>query len=425
MDISKGVATCVMLEEVPPDLQQFSRSKEFVWWHIKPNRADLEAIATLEPDLICFEPSGGKYERAFQNFFEERNIPFLKVPGRRLKTFRDDNRLSKNDHFDGLALAAYGHLKQGEPGAFIPPTPPQIQELRRLILQRVSLNRIRTGHYNRVRLQLAGEFPEAMEFSLEATWGRPIPGIVRWLNGETTGRGPSRWEGDYNGCTRRRGGKKVEIPPTCGTGISEYTRLIAQQLYQVETAIATIEKQVETELNRPESKPYVDAMREMEFTTPIIATWLTRIYPFEKFLAPDGSERKSKKLSDRGRLVTRNHSLAQFKAALGAAIDIQGSGSKDGIAPSKSRHFKRRKKKKGDEADKIPMGCKYCRVTFWQWAMMRIETQQANSQDARKLIDHRNKLKRKGKNLFQRSGNLHGFAAKLLYKRLKDAVISS
>lgn len=421
MDISKGVATCVMLDELPDDLQEYSRSKEFVWWHIKPNRTDLDAIAELKPDLICFEPSGGKYERAFQAYFEQKAIPFLQVAGRRLKNYRDDNRVGKNDHFDGLALAAYGHEKAGEPGAFIPTAPPMLQELRRLVLQRFALNRIRTGHYNRLRLQLAGEFPEAMEFTVDSSWGRELPGILLWLTGTGTGRGVARWENDYKGCKRRKGGATVEIPATCGVGISAYTKLIASQLLQTEEAIEVIEGAIADELKRPEYVPYIQAMEAMGFTTPLIAVWLTRIYPFSKFMDEDGKERKSRKLSDRGRPVTRNHSLAQFKAALGAGIDIKASGSKDGIAPSKARHFKRRKQS-AEEGDKAPIGCKYCRVGFWQWALMRVETQKATEPLARKLIDHRNKLKEKGRNMFQRSGNLHGYAAKILYQELKRQV---
>jgi hypothetical protein len=422
MDISKGIATCVMLNQLPSNLQEYSRSKEFVWWHIEPKTQDLAAIAALEPDLICFEPSGGKYERAFQHYSEQQQIKFLKVSGCRLKTYREDNRLPKNDHFDALAIAAYGLEKYDESGAFIPQTPPQIDALRRLVLQRFSLNRIRTGHYCRLRLQLAGEFPEAMDFAVSTTWQRDIPQILLWLNGESGGKGVTKWRNAYEGARVKRKQGMVDVPPTCGTGISEYTRWIAKQLLETERAIARTEEQIEIELKRPEYQPYVEAMQDLGMPYSLISCWLTRIYPFAKFLDEKGRERKSKKLSNKGKQVTRNHSLAQFKAALGAAIEIKGSGTNKGIAPTKSRHWQPTKKSSG-ESEKTPLGCKHSRVVFWQWVSTQIETGKAKGSQAKKLIDRRNALKKKGRNIFQCSGNLHGFAAKLIYQSLKKSLV--
>lgn len=419
MDISKGIATCVMLEELPSNLLEFSRSEEFVYWHVKPCLEDLEAIATLEPKMIVYEPSGGKYERAFIQWFTKRGIECQKVAGRRLAIYRTEKGLPKDDHFDGLAIAAYGIEKNGVAGAFIPQTPPEIEHLRQLWLQRHSLNRQRSAMVARLRQQLAYEFPEAMEFDCVGKWGRDVPGLILWLNGDQSTKGYSIWENRYTAGTITRGGKKVEVPGTIGSGISDYTRMVAAQLLEAIRAIASQEEAIDSILNKAEYEPYIRAMRSLDFNRSMMAVWLSRIFPFDKFL-DQGRERTSRRMSNSGKWCTHNQSLAQFKAALGAAIDIPRSGM-TGIAPTRQKWRSGRKEK----SEKVPIGCKYSRIAFWQWATLRIETSKAQGELAAQLIARRHQLKEKGKNLFQRSGNLHGYACKLLYRQLKKELLKS
>lgn len=420
IDISKNVATCAMLEELPANLQEFSRSEKFVYWHANPNAEDLAAIASLEPEVVIYEPSGGKYEKAFTHYLTAKGIACRKVAGRRLAIYRAEKGLPKNDHFDALAIAAYGIEKQDDRSAFIPPTPPEIEHLRELWLQRFSLNRQRSAMVARLRQQLAFEFPEAMEFDCVGKWGRDIPGLILWLNGDRSTKGTTLWENRYTAGTITRGGKKVELPGTIGTGISDYTRMVASQLLEIMRAIESQEDAIDTILAKPSYEPYIRAMRSLDFNPSMQAVWLSRIYPFEKFLGEDGRERISRRLSSNERWCTHNQSLAQFKAALGAAIDLPSSGI-TGIAPTRQKWQGGKKQKR----DKVPIGCKYSRITFWQWATLRIETGKAQGELAGQLIARRHQLKEKGKNLFQRAGNLHGYACKLLYQQLKKELLPS
>ncbi|MBE9113759.1 transposase [Nodosilinea sp. LEGE 07298] len=423
MDISKGVATCVMLEELPQNLAEFTRSKEFVYWHIKPKTEDLEAIASLEPDLIVFEPSGGRYETAIRHFMRAKGIDIRQVAGRRLAVYRAEAKLQKDDHFDALAIAAYGLEKHREREAFIPETTPEIELLRQQWLQRHSLMNQRNGAIARLRQNLAAEFPEAMEFDSNKKWGGGSCGLILWLAGEgdPSERGVKMWQTRYEGGKRRSQGKRIEQPPSCGIGISSYTRLVARQLLEVERAIGTIEAAIDDELKRGDYAAYIQAMDALCFGQSMKAIWLTRIYPFSKFLDEGGRERISKRLSSNGRWRTHNHSLAQFKAALGAAVDMPRSGTSGGIAPTKQRSPGRNRK--SHEEKKRPIGCKFCRVTFWQWATVQIETKTASSEHAKTLGRKRDEWKAAGKNLFQRSGLLHGYASKLLYRELKKALL--
>lgn len=414
IDISKGIATCVMLEALPTNLKEFARGEKFTYWHAEVVKADLEAIAALEPDAIVYEPSGGKYERAFTRFFEKKEIECRKVAGRRLAIYRAEKGLPKDDHFDGLAIAAYGLEKWSEAGAFIPPLNPEIEHLRDLWLQRHALNRQRSAMIARLRQNLAYEFPEAAEFSYAGSWGRDEPGLLLWLNGDRDSRGAKMWENRYNAVEVVRQGYKVQTEGTIGSGLSDYTKLVSRQLLEIVRAIGTIESAIEEILAKPDYEAYTKAMNAMNFSESIQAVWLTRIYPFSKFMDKDGGERVTRRMSGNGKWCTHNQSLAQFKAALGAAIDRPVSGT-TGIAPTKTK-WQGRKKGKGE---KVPIGCKFCRVAFWQWASRRIETGKAKGELATKLIEKRNVLKEKDRNIFQRSGNLHGYACKLLYRELK------
>lgn len=420
MDISKAVATCAMLEELPNSLQEYARGKEFVYWHIKPQAEDLAALVKLEPELIIYEPSGSKYERAFVHYFSSQGIPCQKVAGRRLAIYRAEKGLPKNDHFDALAIAAYGIEKRHDRGAFIPEVPPEIERLRDLWLQRHSSIRQRGSAIAKLRLQLSYEFPEAMEFDCVGKWGRDIPGLILWLNGDRDSRAAKIWEHRYAPGKISRGGKKVQVLGTIGTGISDYTRMLAKQLLEMMGVVAELERAIDEILGKEVYRPYIKAMDAMDLNPSLKAVWLTRIYPFEKFLDQDGRERISRRLSSNEKWCTHNQSLAQFKAALGAAIDTPSSGA-TGIAPTRQKWSGGKKVKR----DKVPIGCKYSRIAFWQWATVRIETSKAQGELAAKLIAKRNELKEKGKNLFQRSGNLHGYACKLLYRELRRELIKS
>jgi hypothetical protein len=103
-----------------------------------------------------------------------------------------------------------------------------------------------------------------------------------------------------------------------------------------------------------------------------------------------------------------------------AAVDMPRSGTSGGIAPTKQR---RPKKSRKDAEKKKPMGCKFCRVTFWQWATVQIETKTTKTGHAIELEKKRDEWKAAGKNFFQRSGLLHGYTCRLLYKELKKSLI--
>lgn len=407
IDISKGVATCCLLEELPANLKDYSQGRGFTWWHIKPKTDDLQALAAMAPDLIVYEPTGGKYDEAFAHWMRGQGLDCRRVAGKRLAKYRDDKGLGKNDHLDALSLAAYGLERGQEPGAFIPDPGPEIQQIREWWLQRHSLARQRGGLVTRLRLQLHKEFPEAAEFDSQIGWGESSLGIVLWLAGQGEGRSRATWE--------NRQAKSF------GTGVSEYSRFIAKQCLNVQEAINQLEAQIDDAINAPAFQPYLKVMDRFQFNHTLKVIWLTRIYPFDRFL-DSGKERTSKRLSNNGKWCTHNQSLGQFKAALGAAIDQPSSGTRGGIAPTRQK-FRARTKGKADDKKPKPIGCKYCRVAFWQWATVRVETGRATGELAQKLIDKRNEWKGKGKNLYQRSGLLHGYAARLLYRELKKELM--
>lgn len=429
MDISKGIATCVMLEEVPKDIESFIHSKDFTFWHIEPNANDLGAIATLQPDAILFEASGGRYERAFSDFFRAKGIAFRQVSGRRMSLDRQQMRLEKNDHFDALAIAMYGLKYWGDPKAFIPDIEPDMDWLRQQWLRRHSLNKLRSAHLTRIRGQFAYEFPEQMEFSYERDWGQGTHGVVAWLAGRAPKTTQSYWDNLHNGALRRLKAPtpgaprpRVQCPGTFGRGVSDYTKWIAVQMADIEDAMAAIEIDIDKLLSQEKYRPYMEAFDKLGLSQFVRSIWITRIYPFERFMGEDGLPIRVRRPSrTSGKICTHDRSLSQFKAALGAAQSTPRSGTDGGIAPTVSKRWQS-KKREGKE-DKIqPIGCKYSRIAFWNYAVVQIETGRAKAPLSAQLKAHRDKLKDKGRNMYQRAGNLHGYACKLLYKELVKMV---
>lgn len=433
MDISKGVATCVMLEEIPKDLETFIHSKEFVFWHIEPTAKDLEAIAALQPDAILFEASGGRYERAFSDYFKAQGITFRQVSGRHMSIDRQQMRLEKNDHFDALAIAIYGLKHWHNERAFIPDIDPDMDWLRQQWLRRHSLNKLRSAHLARVRGQFAYEFPEQMEFSYERDWGQGAHGVIAWLAGRAEKVTTTYWNNLHDGAVRRvkapapgQPRPRVKCPGTFGRGVSEYTRWIGEQMADIEDAMAAIENDIDELLSMERFKPYMRAFDRLGLSQFVRSIWLTRIYPFKRFMGDDGKPIRTRRPSrTTGKICTHDRSLSQFKAALGAAQSTPRSGTEGGVAPTVSKRWQAKKRTDSKE-DKIqPIGCKYSRIAFWNYSVVQIETGRAKAPLSPKLKAHRDKLKAKGKNMYQRAGNLHGYACKLLYKELLDLVVST
>jgi hypothetical protein len=448
LDIGGGTATAFLLDTSTLDdanIRDYVKSHHFAPFEVKLTHNDLTGLCELKPDLVLFEPTGDHYERVFVHWFNLHNIPYRRCVGKRLANFRGDKGLPKTDGIDSFSLALYGHYKldktalEYDPKAFVPDC--ELKQLREWWLQRRGTIKRRAGLINRFRLELSSAAPECRNAELKRGWGEPCPTLIAWLAGELTeGKSAAIWRNRIYPARVRRGNVMIDSPGTCGLGVSEELKAIARELFLIDSLAIEFEQKIDALLSEDRFAAYRKAFEAIGGSKNMMAIYLTRIYPFDRFLV-DGRPHKIERLSKNKKVCTVDLSLAQFKAAIGAGTVENTSGirQKHNNRLKSSRWSSSRGSKKKSEKPEIAMGDRFSREAFFLWAKPQIEgtrgklvpilSQDAGSDDAsmpcdERLIAHSKKLDEAGKNLYQRIGNLQGYHAKLLYKALlKELVV--
>lgn len=411
LDISGGYATAVLLEKKPENLLEYARSKDFCPFIVEATKKDLEALCNLKPDVVILEPSGHHYEQIYCDWLKRHNIEYRKANVRRLASYRNEHGLDKTDKRDGLALAAYGFDKKNDSTAFVPEC--ELEELRQLWLKRRGLIKIQKRIVQRIKLQLQHEFPEAAEAIMKRKWAQKGPTIIGWMSGEETRK--SKWETIHNGGILSR---KRKVPGTIGKGISEYTRELAKHCWSLWEHCRKIEVECDLILAEPQFEKYIAAFDEIGLNPDTKVIWLSRIYPFERFLGQDGRPRLIRRLSENGKECKYDQSLAQFKAALGCGTIKNESGIRQSdYSKIRSKKWKGRRSKDSEKTE-FAIGDKFCRTAFFMWSLNALEKGTLKSPEAQKLLTKHKSLKGKGRNVYQRIGNLQGYTARILYRKL-------
>ena len=120
----------------------------------------MAGLVALKPDAVVMEPTGVHYSKLPAIVCEAEGIEVLWVGHREVKNYRMSNRLpNKNDLADAFALASYGQLHYGKSEFFLQPALKETERIREIYLELGSLNRIQSPLINRIRQQLAHEFP--------------------------------------------------------------------------------------------------------------------------------------------------------------------------------------------------------------------------------------------------------------------------
>lgn len=425
LDISGGSATAVFLNERPENILLFSQSESFTHFEIEPTLKDLEGIQSLEPDLIVLEPSGGHYERVFTNWFSQKGLNWRRAVGYRVDGYRKDQGLHKTDPLDALLLACYGFDKLHDPRAWIQEC--ELPELRELGLQRFGLVKIQKRYIQKIRQQLEHEFPEAATKQIKRDWREPpVNGLINWIADGTKNKSYTYWQKTYEGGVRNRGvkGKERIDPGTIGSGLTSYTRMLAVQLTNLWNEILEIEDRCDEILKRPELSAYIEAMDYCELNRETQVFWITRIYPFDRFLA-DKKERKVKRVSRRGKLCVHNLSLSQFKAALGAGTIRNESGARQ-VEKRKTKRRRSIRKTAEEPRAEYVSGDRHSRRSYFMWFIGKFEGRKStnvNSEGVELIRERNRRLLAERKNVFQRSCNCQGYTAKLVYQQLKKKLL--
>jgi hypothetical protein len=318
IDVSRGSITVCPLDKLPREFKRYRKGVE----KIPLSRSGIKRLLELEPNGAVLEPTGGHYSKLWALRLKENGIDVRWVDHGAVDSYRRSHRCpNKSDLHDAVALACYGLEHWENEEYFIRPTR---LELKEYCLQVNHLNHALTAVTNRFRQQLHHEWPEISKIGLARQPENKTPLVLRHIAGHKDSK---RW----------RDMQAASI----GTGISPFSRMLANQICVIQDDRASVEDAIEKELQRSEFKPYIQAMGNMGITAPkTMAALVCAVYPFERFLR-DGRPIYEYVQTRSGKRSRRNRSKASFKLACGLGMVWYQSGDKQGFRPGGSADTRR------------------------------------------------------------------------------------
>lgn len=295
----------------------------------------------MKPDYVVLEPTGVNYSRLWANWLDKANVPILWVGHAQLRGYRMGLKLpNKNDAADAFDLALFGWQHFEEPEYFL-----KFEifgtgaTIRSLGLQLKHLNRVSSPIVNRLRQNLAHEWPEMMNRTIRPNKNQESPVMLRFICGQPVSK---RSQTIYS----------RSLDSTVGSGLSDFSLEHAKRLLNLENQQISIERILcELVYSQPFSM-YNRVFDRFGFGRRVRGILLSYCYPFESFLNQRGNEIKEKVTSRNGKRGVRYRSLAAFKLTLGYGMVEDTSGKSQGW---------------------ILGGSKLCRIALWQWVFTRIE----------------------------------------------------
>ena len=253
---------------------------------------------------------------------------------KQLRSYRENLGLpDKDDPADALALACYYLEHQTSDSRFVRQRDPIIAQIWDLVLRLFHLNRVQSPIVNRMRQDLAWQFPEVANIGLNATlfWG--------WLAGE---RKAVKYDRLYS--------------QTVGLGLQPETRASAEAICELQRRERQIELQMRHLMKDLRFTEYRKVMARFGFGERVEALILSQIYPLENYLIDGKPEVRTRKGKNSGSPTKRHLSRRRFQKTLGVAPTREDSG---------------------DKKSSKKAGSSLCRMALWQWVFTRIEPRRA------------------------------------------------
>ena len=330
LDVCKdSVIACLLCNGRPTEPRQLYYDLDFP--RFSSNVAGMKGLLALSPDIAVLEPSGVNYTKLWVTRLAEAGVEIVLVGHKQLRGYRENLDLpDKDDEADALALACYYLDHHATEKRFVRQRDPVIAKIRDIVLRLYHLNRLQSPVINRIRQDLAWQFPEAAHISLDAVlfWA--------WLAGEKSCK---RYDKLYGATT--------------GIGLGDELVNSAQLLRSLHKRERALELEMRSHLKDPRFLPYRQVFARFGFGERVSALVLSQIYPLSNYLDDDGRpEVKIRKGKVSGKPTKRHLSRRRLQKALGVAPTREWSGDK-----------KRSKK----------AGSSLCRIALWQWLFTRIE----------------------------------------------------
>ncbi len=341
LDVSKSSVSVCLLTNKPESPRQFYYECPFMLF--SANSEGIKSLLALKPDIAIMEPTGVNYSRLWGTHLARAGVEVRLVGHKELRSYRSSHLdlPDKDDDADALALACYYFDYFDSPRRFVQIRDFTTVRIRELILRLAHLNRVQSPIVNRLRQDLAWQFPEVAHVNSRRGSNGSVPLLWGWLCGK---RSSKRYD-----ALRDR---------SIGLGISSTVEHHARRLCDLQQEEYAIETELEQLLNDPKFTAYREVFSRFGFGTRIESIILSQIYPLENYFGIDGKpEVKIRKGRKSGNPTKRYLSLRRFQKALGLAPSLEASGDKSKI--------------------KIVGGSDLCRIAFWQWVFTRIEVKRS------------------------------------------------
>ena len=336
IDISKSSISACLLTDKPTEPRQFYYNYDFKLF--KADASGIKGVLDLKPDVAILEPTGTNYSKLWVTILAQSGVEVRLVGHKELRNYRAYHLAlpDKDDNADALALACYG-FDYSSPARYVALKDATTARIRELVLRLKHLNRVKNPISNRLRQDLAWQFPEAAHIKSRRGAKGKVPLLWGWLCGK---RSSKRYDRMYL--------------DSVGLGLLDTVRLHAQRLCSISDEEFAIECEIKKLLEDSKFLPYRKAFNSFGFGLRLEAIILSQIYPLQKFLGEDGKpivqfiKSKGSKKSTKRKL-----SLRKFQKLLGLAPSKEYSGDK--------------------RLNKVTGGNDFTRIAMWQWVFTTIE----------------------------------------------------
>lgn len=336
IDISKSSISACLLTSKPTEPRQFYYNYNFKLF--KANAFGIKGVLELKPDIAILEPTGTNYSKLWVTVLAQNGVEVRLVGHKELRNYRAYHLAlpDKDDNADALALACYG-IDYSSPTRYVSVKDATTARIRELILRLNHLNRIQNPIVNRIRQDLAWQFPEVAHTKSKRGIKGNVPLLWGWFCNQRTSKKYDRLYLD-----------------SVGLGITDTVRLHAERLCSISNEEFAIECEISKLLKNSKFLPYRKAFQSFGFGLRLEAIILSQIYPLQKFLGEDGKPIvQFIKSQNSSKSTKRKLSLRKFQKMLGLAPSKEYSGDKRLI--------------------KVSGGNNFTRIAMWQWVFTVIE----------------------------------------------------
>ncbi|WP_375515693.1 transposase [uncultured Nostoc sp.] len=337
LDVSKSSVSACLLTEKPSDPRQFYYECPFL--KLSADAKGILGLLSEDADIALLEPTGNNYSKLWGTHLARAGVEVRLVGHKELRNYRANHLAlpDKDDDADALALACYYFDYHQDPRRFVQIRDRAIVKIRELVLRLAHLNRVQSPIINRIRQDLAWQFPEVALVKSRRGESGEVPLLWGWLALE---RKSSRYDRLYE--------------KTVGLGITDTVRQHARRICNLQREEHAIEVELRELLADSRFDHYRTVFKRFGFGDRLSAIVLSQIYPIEGFLDASGKPEVRIRQGRNSKKPTKRHlSLRRFQKALGAAPSLEASGD--------------------SRKAKVVGGSDLCRKSLWQWVFTRIE----------------------------------------------------